>query len=142
MRYERVQEILESDAAFRARLGPKDCEIATRFGATMCFSKEVVEITEALHNEGKDAHKVPKNEVLHTAMMLMRAHGSGASLAASPFLNLVSSPVTMATLPPGEEARPVDKSQKNNKPVKLGKGCGNLRHIISAAIFIYGCHTV
>lgn len=72
MRYERVQDILEHDFALRSKLGPKNHEVDTRFGEKLLVSKETVEVTEAIHAEGKDAHKVPKNEILKMAAKVMK----------------------------------------------------------------------
>lgn len=108
MRYERVQEILESQPAIRDKLSPKAHPIETRFGEKVYFSKETVEITEALHGEGKDAHKVPLNEVLRMAARVMMRLGS-------PGPNNSSS----ATAPAGPVAAPVQSEAPKEKPKKV-----------------------
>jgi outer membrane biosynthesis protein TonB len=72
MRYERVQEILSNDPRLKTLLGSKTQPIDSRFGEELHFSKEVIEVTQAIHAQGKDAHKVPKNEVLLIAMRVMK----------------------------------------------------------------------
>ena len=75
MRYARVQTILESDRALRRRLSPRICEIKTWRHGSAFFSKEVVEITDALQQEGKDPHRLPQNEVLSASMRHLRSLG-------------------------------------------------------------------
>lgn len=108
MRYERVQSILEGEAAFRSRLGPKNHPVETRFGEQLCFSKETVEVTEALHNEGKDAHKVPKTEVLSIAIKLLRGQPSngGNGQALSPPVAAAPPPPPPAPVVPPVAAKP------------------------------------
>lgn len=102
MRYERVQEILENEPAFRNRLSPKTHPVQTRFGEKVMFSKETVDITEALHSEGKDAHKVPKNDVLKAAARILRViAGNGESI-----------PVMPVAAPP----KPVEPASPARKP--------------------------
>jgi hypothetical protein len=83
MRYERVQEILDHEPAFEGRLSPRTVQVETRFGEKLFFSKETVEITETMHREGRDAHKVPKSDVLRAAGRLIRAvaHGGLSSVS-------------------------------------------------------------
>lgn len=83
MRYDRVQTILEDDPFLRIRLSPKTQAIETRFGDKPTYAKEVIEVTEALHAEGKDAHKVPKVEVLKVALRIMKSSGNHAPPAVS-----------------------------------------------------------
>jgi hypothetical protein len=108
MRYERVQNLLESDKALCSRLGPKTCPVPTRFGEQLFFSKEAVQVTEALHNEGLDAHKAPKQVVFRTAIRLLRvlspASGEGA---AQTFL---STPIL-----PAQPASPVEAPKPKPK---------------------------
>lgn len=72
MRYQRIQEILEKDLALGRLLGPKNQPIDSRFGEKICYSKEVVAVTQAIHAEGKDAQKLSKPEVLRVAMVVMK----------------------------------------------------------------------
>ena len=70
MRYNRVEQVLQDDLALRRRLGPKDCPIDRGFGTTILYSKEVVDVTEAIHRAGKDAHRIAKSEILTIANKL------------------------------------------------------------------------
>lgn len=72
MRYQRIQEILEKDPALGRLLSPKNQPIDSRFGEKICYSKEVVAVTQAIHAEGKDAQKLSKPEVLRVAMVVMK----------------------------------------------------------------------
>lgn len=105
MRYERVQEILESDPACRIRLSPKTQAIETRFGEKVVYSKEAIEVTEALHAEGKDAHKVPKNDVLRVAIRIMKSSGNHAPPAVS------VAPPPPPPAPPVVEGKPKKKAK-------------------------------
>jgi hypothetical protein len=105
MRYDRVQVILEDDPFCRIRLSPKTQAVETRFGEKVVYSKEVVEVTEALHAEGKDAHKVPKNEVLKAALRIMKSSGNHAPPAVS------VAPPPPPPAPPAAEGKPKKKAK-------------------------------
>lgn len=111
MRYERVQDILENEPAFRARISPKTHLVESRFGEKMAFSKEAVDITEALHAEGKDAHKVPKGDVLHMAARIFRIIATNGDAA-----HAVVLPVQAPAQPP---AKPAAKPVAAKPAVKL-----------------------
>lgn len=102
MRYERVQDILESQPAFRARVLQKTHPVETRFGEKIMLSREAVEITDALHAEGKDAHKASKVEVLQMAARLLRSPTNGEAQAPSP----PAPAVHAASAPPAPKAAP------------------------------------
>jgi len=95
MRYERIQQILEKDPALGPLLSPKNQPIDSRFGEKMCYSKEVVAVTQAIHAEGKDAQKLGKNEVLRVAMVVMKNAPGNLELRAA-----ISAPVAVAPPPP------------------------------------------
>jgi hypothetical protein len=61
MRYDRVQQIIESDRALAAYLGPKDQEIEKRNGEKNYYRRGVVIVTEALHAKGVDATRRAKS---------------------------------------------------------------------------------
>ncbi len=112
MRYERVQDILENEPAFRNRISSKSHPIDTRFGEKMLFSKETVEITEALHAEGKDAHKVPKTDVLIMAAKVLKIISTNGQ-------NHVNNPPAVAQPEPKPKAEPAPlkkKQQVKSKP--------------------------
>jgi len=130
MRYERVQGILESQPAICGRLGPKTYPIETRFGEKVFFSKEAVEITEALHNEGKDAHKVPLNDVLRMAARVMMRlgdrpggamsapnHPPSAPSAEPKRKKVKSAPEVVETPPPPPPEKPVAKREEPHLPL-------------------------
>jgi hypothetical protein len=68
MRYVRVQTILENEPAFKDQLGQKDKEVAKRNGQRHFFSKKVIDVTEAIHRAGLDAHNTDRGVVLRYAM--------------------------------------------------------------------------
>lgn len=82
MRYERVQEILQGEPALKPMISARNQAIDSRFGEKMLFSKEVIQVTQAIHSEGKDAHKLPKNEVLKFALRVLRMIPNGQNRAA------------------------------------------------------------
>lgn len=71
MRYDRVQRVLESDLALRTRIGPRDVEVCKRNGEASKFSRGVVAVTDAIHNDGKDAHTIPPHDVLTYAIRVL-----------------------------------------------------------------------
>lgn len=115
MRYERVQDILSNDLALKQLLGPKNHPIDSRFGEKIMFSKEAVDVTNAIHAEGKDAHKVSKNEVLGTAMRILkglRANGETRPPA----------PVAVAPQPPAAPPATIaEKKKQKPKPSPKSK---------------------
>jgi hypothetical protein len=56
--YGLVQSYLEKDPVCRQKLGPRDQPIETGDEETICYSKETVEIANALHRDGKAPQKV------------------------------------------------------------------------------------
>lgn len=109
MRYERIQDILSHDPRLKTLLGPKTQPIDSRFGEQLLFSKEVVEVTQAIHSQGKDAHKVPKNEVLIIAMRVMKLIPSATNGDSRPALNL--SPPTVPDKSPPKPTPQKPKAQ-------------------------------
>jgi hypothetical protein len=121
MRYERVQDILENEPAFRARISPKTHLVESRFGEKIAFSKEAVDITEALHAEGKDAHKVPKSDVLHMAARIFRIIATNgdtthtAATTAPATLAAAAAPVQSVVKPTVKLAEPTKKKKTKAK---------------------------
>lgn len=114
MRYERVQKILEEEPALRGRLSPRTVPIETRFNENILFSQETITITEAIHAEGKDAHKVPKHEILLMAakqMRLMPGNGTSKAQSSPP----KPSPPVKATPAPQPKSKAAKKPQQQAK---------------------------
>ena len=119
MRYERVQEILQNDPFMKTRLGPRTQQVDTRFGEKTLFSKEVFEVTNAIHQEGKDAHKVPKIDVLRVAMRVMKilpANGEIRTMGTAPSAMPPADADTAAPAVPPEKRKPRAKITPKTKP--------------------------
>lgn len=84
MRFERVQEILENDAVFKTKLGAKDQPIQKRNSESKCFSKEVVDVVMAIHEQGLDAHHIPKSDVLRWAIKVLKLFPDSNDGSSSP----------------------------------------------------------
>lgn len=108
MRYERVQDILQSDLALKSLLGPRTQAIDSRFGEKIMFSKETVEVTNAIHAEGKDAHKVSKSDVLKIAGRILKVLPTNGEVRATP-------PPT-ASAAPAEPSPVLSKKEQKPKP--------------------------
>lgn len=113
MRYERVQDILQNDNLLRTKLSARTHSVDTRFGEKLLFSKEVVEVTEAIHAEGKDAHKVPKHEVLRIALRVMKIMPSNGEVSA---IGVRPAAVPTPVAPP-----PAEKPKTKPKPTQAVK---------------------
>ncbi len=112
MRYERVQDILDNDSLLRTKLSPRTVPVDTRFGEKLLVSKEVAEVTQAIHAEGKDAHKVPKHEVLKVALRVMKvipANGEISAIGARPPL-ASAAPAPVASAAPADKIKPKPKT--------------------------------
>lgn len=117
MRYERVQEILENELALRNKLGPRSVPVETRFNEKVYFSDETIKVTQALHAEGRDAHKVPKHEVLLMAAKVMRViPGNGEARPNVP----PPAEAAVSVAPPAPPAPPATPPEKR-KPQALVK---------------------
>lgn len=119
MRFERVQSILETDPLFKTRLSPRTQVVDTRFGDKLFFSKETVEVTMALHAAGRDAHKVPKNEVLRAAINTMKALPSNSDGKLN--ANEAVPPVETKPAAPVPPAAVSASAKKNGKTTKVPK---------------------
>jgi hypothetical protein len=76
MRYNRVQHVLSQELAFRDRLTGKTEAVFKPDGTTELFSPEVIKVTQALHDSGKDAHKCHKIDVIRVAVKVFGLGGS------------------------------------------------------------------
>lgn len=99
MRYARVQAILEQEAAFVAKMGAKSEAVFKPTGEKQLFSPEVIAVTQAIHNAGKDAHKVHKTEIIKFAI---KAFGIGQPAASNGHVE----PLAVAPAPPAAPAAP------------------------------------
>jgi hypothetical protein len=72
MAYERVQEILESEPAFRSRVLTKARCFTNRRGRRVFVSETAIEVADALAHAGQDAHKTPKMDVLKMAASVLQ----------------------------------------------------------------------
>jgi outer membrane biosynthesis protein TonB len=72
MRYARVQQVLEQEDAFVAKMGNRTEAVFKPDGEKQLFSPEVIAVTQAIHNAGKDAHKVHKTEIVRIACQVFR----------------------------------------------------------------------
>jgi outer membrane biosynthesis protein TonB len=72
MRYARVQQVLEQEDAFVAKMGSRSEIVFKPDGEKQMFSPEVIAVTQAIHNAGKDAHKVHKTEIVRIACQVFR----------------------------------------------------------------------
>lgn len=70
MSYQRIQQVLEADATFAARVANKDTEVHLRNGETTKFSGLVVNVYSTLKAAGCNMQSVPKITVLATAARL------------------------------------------------------------------------
>jgi hypothetical protein len=67
MRYARVQRSWNRNAAFVAKMGTATEAVFKPTERSNCFRPEVIAVTQAIHNSGKDAHKVHKTEIVRFA---------------------------------------------------------------------------
>jgi hypothetical protein len=72
MRYARVQAVLEGEAAFVAKMGSATEAVFKPTGEKQLFAPEVIAVTQAIHNAGKDAHKVHKTEIIRFAVQVFK----------------------------------------------------------------------
>src|SRR5208337_5344926 len=102
-----------NDSLLRTKLSPRTFPVDTRFGEKLLVSKEVAEVTQAIHAEGKDAHKVPKHEVVKIALRVMKvmpANGEISAIGAKP--PAVAAPPMPTVNPPAtEKTKPKPKSK-------------------------------
>lgn len=76
MRYARVQHVLSQELAFKDRLTGKTEAVFKPDGTTELFSPEVIKVTQAIHDSGKDAHKCQKIDVIRVAVRVFGLGGS------------------------------------------------------------------
>lgn len=79
MRYARVQQVLSQELAFKGRLSQKTEAILKPDGTQELFSPEVIKITQAIHDNGKDAHKCQKIDVIKVAVKVFGFDNDEAS---------------------------------------------------------------
>ena len=135
MRYVRVEKILESDAALRRKLGKKNREIHSRNGNLRLFSREVIQVTDHIHRQGKDAKNLPKAELLRIAGKLLSKGGgkpsstrdeqkkpsSSAPVSNWRVTNSLNLAATTATLSPWPLRSPFNSLGKRSAPGQLSR---------------------
>jgi hypothetical protein len=117
MRYARVQLVLEQERAFVAKMGTRTETVFKPDGEKQLFSPQVIAVTQAIHNSGKDAHKVHKTEIVRVACQVFRIGRS----APTPETNgaVVAHPQPPAELAPAPaQATPVVVSKPAKAPQK------------------------
>jgi hypothetical protein len=82
MRYDRVEKILNGEPAFASRMSPRNVAVCKPDGNQKFYSPEVVDVTNIIHDLGKDPHKVQKNEVIRTALKVFKIGQAPAPVAA------------------------------------------------------------
>jgi hypothetical protein len=84
--FDRVQTIMEADAALRRCLGPKTHSVKKKTGVEMKFSPEAVTVAEAFFNENRDAAVMTKKAIQKMAHkeILMKRHNTSPGLAMPP----------------------------------------------------------
>jgi hypothetical protein len=114
MRYARVQGILEQEAAFVAKMGSRTEAVFKPTGEKQLFSPEVIAVTQAIHNAGKDAHKVHKTEIIKFAIKVFgigqpaaAVNGASVALPADP------APAT-APATPAAASKPAKATSKSS----------------------------
>jgi outer membrane biosynthesis protein TonB len=117
MRYARVQGVLEQEDAFVAKMGSRTEAVFKPDGEKQLFSPEVIAVTQAIHNAGKDAHKVHKTEIVRIACQVFRI---GRSDPPPPPTNgtPVEAPAPVIPTPP---PAPAKAAPAVAKPVKATK---------------------
>jgi hypothetical protein len=112
MRYARVQQVLAQELAFRERLSDKTEAILKPNGSPELFSPEVIKITQAIHDSGKDAHKCQKIDVIRVAV---KVFGIGES-APDPTPTPEAPPPPSPPPTPPPSPAPEVQAKKNGAP--------------------------
>lgn len=73
MRYQRVEQVLESEPRFKAQMTSKSEAVLKPNGDKQLFSPVVIQVTEAIHQNGQDAHKAQKMDIIRVAMEFFRS---------------------------------------------------------------------
>ncbi len=119
MRYARVQGVLEQEDAFVAKMGSRTEAVFKPDGEKQLFSPEVILVTQAIHNAGKDAHKVHKTEIVKIACQVFRIGQSDPPPATN---GTVVEPPPAATPPaPAKATPPASKPAKATKKQPAAK---------------------
>lgn len=112
MRYARVELILDQEAAFKARMGPKTEVVLKPDGEKQLFSPEVIAVTQAIHDTGKDAHKVQKTEIIRAAVKVFEIGKQPSAINGQPQPQPQPEPTVApntAPVAPAAEDRPAQK---------------------------------
>ena len=125
MRYDRVQAILDSDPALKPFLGPKDQEVIKRNGEKHRYNRGVVNVTNALHERGFDAHNTDKYVVLALAYDILRDKPQKPAAekpkVEKPKVEKPKVEKPKVEKPPKVKAAPKPKAEAQPKPAKPAK---------------------
>lgn len=72
MRYQRVEQVLEQEPRFKVQMASKTEAVLKPNGDKQLFAPVVIQVTEAIHAEGQDAHKAQKMDIIRAAMEFFR----------------------------------------------------------------------
>lgn len=72
MRYQRVEQVLESEPRFKAQMTSKSEAVLKPNGEKQLFAPVVIQVTEAIHAQGQDAHKAQRMDIIRVAMDFFR----------------------------------------------------------------------
>jgi len=118
IRYQRVETILKTEPAFRAKVAIKTEIVMKPDGKQHKFSEGVVKTTEAIHAAGLDPYSIARGEVIKYAMKVIgigAVNNNGqAEVQASP----LSPPRPAAKTKPKPAAKVVAKPAVKAKPEK------------------------
>lgn len=119
-RYERVESILNTEEALVARLSPADQPVMRPDGKSRNFSREVVEITERLHNSGKDVHKMPQKDIIKVACQVVDLNSKPRTTAVEN--GAPAAPLAPASKPARQRKAKTKPATAKEKPVEKPAG--------------------
>jgi hypothetical protein len=122
MRYNRVHHVLSQELAFKDRLTGKTEAVFKPDGSTELFSPEVIKVTQALHDSGKDAHKCQKIDVIRVAVKVFGLGGSTEPETTTGNVAVPEKPVSLTprngVVHPAPQRKPVAKPKPAAKAAK------------------------
>lgn len=118
MRYQRVEQVLESEPRFKAQMTSKSEVVLKPNGEKQLFAPVVIQVTEAIHAQGQDAHKAQKMDIIRVAMEFFRPGRTQAERTETPKAPAAPAerPAPRPTPPVTEAAAPVQA--KRPSPAK------------------------
>jgi len=129
IRYQRVENILNSEPVFRSKITDRTEIVMKPNGRQHKFSIGVVKTTEAIHADGKDAYNIPRTEVVKMAMQVIgvgSVNTNGHSEATPSPLSVpkptkAKTKAVAAAKPKVEKAAPAVSAPKEPKEAKSEK---------------------